>query len=167
MRTLLKVLKVAGLVVAALLIIAALVGAWMVRRAWPQVAGRIAVAGLHAPVEVLRVEPGVPHLYARDEHDLFFAQGYVHAQDRLWQMELNRHVGAGELSALFGEAALDLDRTMRVFEIRASAERDWQASSAAARAMLLAYSEGVNAFLAQHRGRLPLEFTLLGVEPRP
>ena len=167
MRTLLRVLKVAGLVVAALLLIAALAVAWMVRRAWPQVAGRIAVAGLHAPVEVLRVEPGVPHLYARDEHDLFFAQGYVHAQDRLWQMELNRHVGAGELSALFGEAALDLDRTMRVFEIRGSAERDWQASSPAARAMLLAYSEGVNAFLSQHRGRLPLEFTLLGVEPRP
>lgn len=167
MRTLLKVLKAAGLAVVALLLVAALVGVWLVRRAWPQVAGKIAVAGLHAPVEVLRVEPGVPHLYARDEHDLFFAQGYVHAQDRLWQMELNRHVGAGELCALFGEAALDLDRTMRVFEIRGSAERDWLASSPAARAMLLAYSEGVNAFLAQHRGRLPLEFTLLGVEPRP
>jgi penicillin amidase len=167
MRTLLKALKAAGLVVLALLLVAALAGVWLVRRAWPQVTGRIAVAGLHAPVEVLRVEPGVPHLYARDEHDLFFAQGYVHAQDRLWQMELNRHVGAGELSALFGEAALDLDRTMRVFEIRGSAERDWQASSPAARAILLAYSEGVNAFLARHRGRLPLEFTLLGVEPRP
>jgi penicillin amidase len=167
MRTLLKVLKVAGLVVAALLVAAAILGVWLVRRAWPQVDGRIGVAGLHGQVKVVRVEPGVPHLYARDGHDLFFAQGYVHAQDRLWQMELNRRVGAGELSALFGEAALDLDRAMRVFEIRSSSERDWQASSPPARAMLLAYAEGVNAFLAQHRGRLPLEFTLLGDEPRP
>jgi penicillin amidase len=167
MRRLLKVLKVAGLAVAVLLLVAVLVVVWLVRRAWPQVSGSIAVAGLHAPVEVLRVEPGVPHLYARDAHDLFFAQGYVHAQDRLWQMELNRRVGAGEVSALFGEAALDLDRTMRVFEIRASAERDWQAASPAARAVLLAYADGVNAFVAQHRGRLPLEFTLLGVDPKP
>ena len=167
MRRLLRLLKAAGLVVTGLLLIATLLGVWLVRRAWPQVSGSIAVAGLHAPVEVLRVEPGVPHLYARDAHDLFFAQGYVHAQDRLWQMELNRRVGAGELSALFGEAALDLDRTMRVFEVRASSERDWRPASPAARAVLLAYAEGVNAFLAQHRGRLPLEFTLLGVEPRP
>jgi penicillin amidase len=167
MKKLLKVLKVAGLVVAALLVAAALLGAWLVRRAWPQEDGSLGVAGLHAQVEVVRVEPGVPHLYARDGHDLFFAQGYVHAQDRLWQMELNRRLGAGEVSALFGEAALDLDRTMRVFEIRAGAERDWQASSPPVRAMLLAYCDGVNAFLAQHRGRLPLEFILLGVEPRP
>jgi penicillin amidase len=165
MRRLLKALKIAGLVLAVLLVTAALLVLWLVRRAWPQVDGRVAIAGLQAPVEVVRVEPGVPHVYARNEHDLFFAQGYVHAQDRLWQMELNRSVGAGELSALFGEAALDLDRAMRVFEIRGSAERDWQALSPPARAMLLAYSEGVNAFLAQHRGRLPLEFTLLGVEP--
>jgi penicillin G amidase len=167
MRRLGKLLKVAGLAVSLLLLVAVLLAVWLVRRAWPQVSGSIAVAGLHAPVEVLRVEPGVPHLYARDAHDLFFAQGYVHAQDRLWQMELNRRVGAGELSALFGDAALDLDRTMRVFEIRASSERDWQAASPAARAVLLAYAEGVNAFLAQHRGSLPVEFTLLGVDPKP
>lgn len=167
MRRLRKVLAWIGVVVAALLLVAAVLVTWVVRRAWPQVSGRIAVSGLHAPVEVLRVEAGVPHLYARDAHDLFFAQGYVHAQDRLWQMELDRRTGAGELSALFGAAALDLDRTMRVFEIRASSERDWQAASPAARATLLAYADGVNAFLAQHRGQLPPEFVLLGVEPRP
>src|ERR1700716_3398484 len=120
MRRFLKLLKLLGLALAGLLAAAALLGVWLVRRGWPQVEGSIAVRGLGAPVDVVRVEPGVPHLYAHDGHDLFFAQGYVHAQDRLWQMELNRRAGAGELSALFGEAALDLDRAMRVFEIRAS-----------------------------------------------
>jgi penicillin amidase len=167
MRRFRKLLKLLGLVLAGLLAAVAILGVWLVRRGWPQVEGSIAVRGLGAPVDVVRVEPGVPHLYARDGHDLFFAQGYVHAQDRLWQMELNRRAGAGELSALFGDATLDLDRAMRVFDIRRGAERDWQAQSPAARAVLQAYADGVNAFLAQHRRSLPIEFTLLGVEPRP
>jgi penicillin amidase len=167
MRRLRKVLKWIAVSLAVLLAIGALVLTWLVRRAWPREDGRIEVAGLHAPVEVLRAGPGVPHLYARDEHDLFFAQGWVHAQDRLWQMELNRRVGAGELASLFGDDAVPLDRAMRVFEIRASAQRDWQEASPAVRAMLTAYADGVNAFVAENRGRLPLEFTLLGVDPRP
>ena len=89
---------------------------YLLRRPLPALDGEVRLAGLNAPVEIVRDRWGVPHISAREPLDAFFGQGFCHAQDRLWQMELNRHVGAGELSALFGEAALDLDRTMRVFE---------------------------------------------------
>jgi penicillin amidase len=162
-----KYLRRAVLVLAILLVIAGLVFYGLVRRAWPEVDGRLAVPGLSAPVEVVRVEPGVPHIYARNPHDLFFAQGYVHAQDRLWQMEFNRTVGAGRLSSLFGEGALPIDKVMYVLGLKRAAAKDWQILSPDTRAVLTAYADGVNAYISTHRGRLPIEFTLLGVEPRP
>ncbi|HEX4497784.1 MAG TPA: penicillin acylase family protein [Thermoanaerobaculia bacterium] len=167
MRRLWKILRWTALVAAALLAVAAVVFYVLVRRAWPEVDGRLAVAGLQAPVEIVRVEPGVPHIYAKNTHDLFFAQGYVHAQDRLWQMDFNRVVGQGKLASLFGEGALEVDRIMRILGLRQAAERDWQTLSPATRAILTAYADGVNAYLSTHRGRLPIEFTLLGVEPAP
>ncbi len=152
---------------AGLLLVLGAVFYWRVRRAWPEVDGRLAVPGLTAPVEIVRVEPGVPHIYAQNAHDLFFSQGYVHAQDRLWQMELDRIVGDGRLAALFGEGALDVDKVMHVFGIRQAAARDWETLTPATRALLTAYADGVNAYLATHHGRLPIEFAILGVEPRP
>jgi penicillin G amidase len=162
-----KYLRRAVLVLAALLVVLAGVFYWLVRRAWPEVDGRLAVPGLSAPVEIVRVEPGVPHIYARNAHDLFFAQGYVHAQDRLWQMELNRNLGAGRLAELFGEGALEIDKVMRVLGLSRAAALDWRTLSPATRALLTAYADGVNAYVSAHRGRLPIEFTILGVEPRP
>jgi len=162
-----KYLRRAVLVLAALLVVLAGVFYWLVRRAWPEEDGRLAVPGLSAAVEVVRVEPGVPHIYARNAHDLFFAQGYVHAQDRLWQMELNRSLGAGRLAALFGEGALEIDKVMHILGLRRAAELDWRTLSPATRGLLNAYAAGVNAYVSSHRGRLPIEFTLLGVEPRP
>ena len=162
-----KYLRRTALGLAGLLLVLGLVFYWLVRRAWPEVDGRLAVPGLSAPVEIVRVEPGVPHLYAQSAHDLFFAQGYVHAQDRLWQMEFNRSLGGGRLAALFGEGALDIDKVMHVLGLSRAAARDWQTLSPATRALLSAYADGVNAYVATHRGRLPVEFTVLGVEPRP
>ena len=81
-----KILRWTLLVLAALLVVGCLVFYVLVRRAWPEVDGRLAAPGLQAPVEIVRVEPGIPHIDAKNAHDLFFAQGYVHAQDRLWQM---------------------------------------------------------------------------------
>jgi penicillin amidase len=162
-----RILKLLLLALAAVVVALAVAGTWWVRRAWPQTTGKIAVRGLSAPVEVIRDRWGVPSLYAANEHDLFFAQGYVHAQDRLWQMEFNRRLGAGELSVLFGRALLPTDRSLRVLGIRRAAEADWQALSSPTRAILQAYADGVNAFLASHRGRLPVEFTLLGDRPAP
>ncbi len=162
-----KILRWTLLVLAVLIVAAGLVFYVLVRRAWPELDGRLAAPGLQAPVEIVRVEPGVPHIYAKNAHDLFFAQGYVHAQDRLWQMEFNRIVGQGRLASLFGEGALEIDRIMHVLGLAKAAERDWQVLSPDTRAALTAYADGVNAYLSTHRGRLPIEFTVLGVEPQP
>jgi penicillin G amidase len=162
-----KLLRWTVLVLAVLLVALGLVFNWLVRRGWPEENGRLAVGGLQAPVEVVRVEPGVPHIYARNAHDLFFAQGYVHAQDRLWQMEFDRILGEGRLAALFGEGAVEIDKVMKVFGLAQAAAKDWETLSPATREILTAYAGGVNAYLKTHRGRLPIEFTLLGVEPRP
>jgi penicillin G amidase len=166
-RRLLKVLKFLGIALAALAVVLAIAAVWLVRRPWPQTSGEIAVAGLSAPVEVIRDEWGIPQLYAANERDLFFAQGYVHAQDRLWQMELNRHVSGGSLAELFGPAVVAADKALRTFGLRRTAEREAALLSPATRAILEAYAQGVNAYVAAHRGRLPVEFSILGVEPKP
>lgn len=164
-------LKAAGkallIAIPSLVFLAVLLAAWLVRRSWPQESGTVEVRGLSAPVEVVRDGWGVPHLYARDERDLFFAQGFVHAQDRLWQMCFNREVGSGRLAALFGAAALPTDRYLRTLGLRRMAERDLALVSAQTRGFLEAYAAGVNAFLAANEGKLPVEFRILGVKPEP
>lgn len=153
--------------VPSLLLLLVLLAAWMVRRSWPQESGRITVRGLSAPVEVVRDGWGVPHLYAQDERDLFFAQGWVHAQDRLWQMCFNREIGSGRLAALFGPGALPTDRYLRTLGLRRLAARDLALTSPETRALLEAYAAGVNAFLGAHEGKLPVEFRILGLKPEP
>lgn len=128
--------------------------------------GLIRVAGLQAPVEVVRDRWGVPHIYAQSEEDLFFAQGYVHAQDRLWQMELARRAARGTLAEALGASALAGDRLARALGFVQAAEAEWAQMAGEERAALDAYARGVNAFL-EERGRLPLEFRLLGLEPAP
>jgi penicillin amidase len=165
MRILRKVLKGLGIVALVLAVGVLAWAAWLVRRAWPQTAGEAVAAGLAAPVSVVRDTWGVPQIYAANEHDLFFAQGYVHAQDRLWQMEFDRRVSSGRLAELLGPGLVPTDRYVRTIGIRRAAERDWRRLDSATRALLAAYAEGVNAFVASHRGRLPVEFSLFGIEP--
>ena len=167
MKRLAKVLAVTGIVLIVLVVILVVVGAWFVRRPWSKVQGEVSVPGLSAPVEVLRDEWGVPHIYAENEHDLFFTQGYVHAQDRLWQMEMNRRIGSGTLSAILGESTLSIDRFMRTLGLRQAAERDLVSADEEMRLLLQAYADGVNAYVEAHQDRLPLEFTVLGVDPEP
>ncbi|GBD30755.1 Acyl-homoserine lactone acylase QuiP [bacterium HR32] len=162
-----RVLRGVVLAVVVLGVAGAAGAAYLVRRAFPQTVGVLAVEGLQAPVEVVRDPWGVPHVYARTEHDLFFAQGYVHAQDRLWQMEVNRRTASGRLSEWFGERTLATDRFLRTLGLRHAAALEWQLLSAEAQAALRAYAAGVNAFLRQNRGRLPLEFVLLRTAPEP
>jgi penicillin amidase len=166
-RRLLKILKILGLTLVVLVVVLAAVAIWMVRRSWTQTAGTLAVNGISAPVEVIRDEWGVPHIYAANEHDLFFAQGYVHAQDRLWQMEFNRHVSGGRLAELFGRSVLPADKAMRTYGVRRAAERDLALLTPDTYAILEAYAEGVNAYITANRGRLPVEFSILGVKPEP
>ena len=158
-------IAVGALLLAALL--AAGTGVVLVRRAFPKVSGRVAVPGLRAPVEVVRDRWGVPHLRAQNTHDLFFAQGYVHSQDRLWQMDFDRRVASGRLSEIFGEATLTSDRFLRTIGLRRAAELERPHLDSETADALDAYAAGVNAFVAQHRAALPIEFTLLRYRPEP
>jgi penicillin amidase len=139
--------------------------AGLVRRPLPKRSGRVTVTGLGAPVEVVVDTWGVPHVEASSLPDLMRAQGYLHAQDRLWQMELNRRIVAGRLAEVLGEPALPLDRWMRTLSLRHVAEQELDLHSPTTRALLDAYAGGVNARIAE--GRLPIEFTLLRHRPEP
>jgi penicillin amidase len=154
-------------VLLALLVVAAGLVVWRVRRAWPVVAGELPVAALQGRVEVLRDRWGVPHLYAGNRRDLYVAQGYVHAQDRLWQMEMGRRAGLGTLAEVLGEPVRGLDRSFRGLGFRHAAELEEKRLDPESRMQLEAYVAGVNAYLESHRGRLAVEFALLRVEPEP
>jgi len=137
------------------------------RRPLPRVDGEMALDGLRRPVEVLRDRWGVPHIYAQTEEDVFFAQGFVHAQDRLFQMDVNRRLGSGRLSEVLGPVGLDTDRFARVFgwHKAAAAQVAGLMGDAETRAIAEAYAAGVNAFIEQ--GKLPVEFSLLNYRPEP
>lgn len=138
-----------------------------VRRPLPQCEGTLTIDGLHASVTIIRDRWGVPHIYARDEADLFFAQGYVHAQDRLFQMDASRRVGAGRLSEIVGSLGLASDRAARIFgwHRAAAAQVAGILADSETAAAALSYATGVNAFVAA--GKLPLEFSLLRYTPEP
>jgi penicillin amidase len=127
--------------------------------------GRIRLSGLSEPVEILRDRWGVPHIYAANRRDLLFAQGFVHAQDRLWQMDFQRRVVRGRLSEVFGAATVETDRAMRILGMFRVAEAEAAALSAESCVDLEAYAAGVNAAMASQP--LPIEFTLLRYRPEP
>ncbi len=140
-------------------------GAWQAGRTRfsSKISGKLALPGLKAEVEVIRDKWGVPHLYASSMQDLMFAQGFVQAQDRFWQMEFQRRLAAGRLSEVVGEATLPYDKTFRRLNLKACAEQDYNAMSGEERGLLLHFCEGVNAFLAQKK--LPIEFSILRYKP--
>jgi len=138
-------------------------GAIVTQRGWPQTSGSITLTGLHQPVEVIRDRSGILQITADDRHDLFMAQGYVHAQERMWQMEISRRIGAGRLSELFGASTLDKDKYIRTLGWRQAAQRDLDAMSEDTKAILEAYAEGVNAWIDQHNGRLSTPFVVAGL----
>ncbi len=140
---------------------------WFVYRPLPQLNGTIGVPGLQKEVLVERDRWGVPHLRATSVEDLAEAQGFVMAQDRLWQMDLLRRVGRGQLSEILGPATLDIDKEFRTFGFGRAAERDLSQMEPASRAVMEAYARGVNRFIDQHGKQLPLEFSLLKYKPQP
>ena len=137
------------------------------RQPQSQLDGVVAVPGLKTDVEVVRDRAGVPHIYAANERDLYYTFGYVHAQDRLWHMEFNRRAAGGRLSEIFGEPALVFDRFMRRLGLTHVAMAELIPMEPEERAILEAYSAGVNGFLETHRHRLPLEFRILNFRPGP
>ena len=141
------------------------VGGWFARHRWPEVSGTIKVAGLLAPVEVIRDRWGVPHIYAQSAHDLVFAQGYVHAQDRLWEMEMTRRLTKGTISEVMGKAGLAADRWYVSQGVRGLEKQNWQELDDEGRTLLQDYAAGINTYIDTHRSRLPLEFTILRINP--
>ena len=139
---------------------------WL-RGSLPEIDGERVASGLTAPVEVVRDRHGIPHVLARNEEDALFALGYVHAQDRLWQMEMNRRIGAGRLAEVLGAPALDTDRLLRMLGLHRRAKATLAHLSPGARGRIDAYVNGVNAWMKTRTGPLPPEFLILGFEPEP
>lgn len=153
----------AGLVVVALVAVGFVV--FTIQRSFPTLDGEVTASGLHDPVTVQRDDRGIPTIEADDAHDLFFAQGYVHAQDRFWEMDFRRHVTSGRLSELFGASQLPTDKFLRTLGWRNVAEREVDLLSDDAKAYYQAYADGVNAYLADHRGAtVSLEYAVLGLQ---
>ncbi|GAA1060923.1 penicillin acylase family protein [Agromyces bracchium] len=148
-------------------------GWWTVHRSFPVESGRISVAGLNGAVTVYRDDAGIPQLVAETDHDLLFAQGYVHAQDRFWEMDFRRHVTAGRVAELFGESQVATDAFIRTLDWRGIAEQEFEMLDEDSRALYEAYADGVNAYLAERSGvELSLEYGVLalqnpGYEPEP
>jgi penicillin G amidase len=132
----------------------------------PALSGTTHVGGLESDVEITRDRFAVPHIFAKKEVDAAFGLGFVHAQDRLWQLELNRRLGSGQLAELFGREALDEDRLFRTLQLRRIVAANLTALDYETQATLAAYARGVNAYLDSPGRRLPPEFTLFRVEPR-
>lgn len=159
-----RLLVVAAVVV---VVVGTLVTAWglVFIRPLPTIDGDQRMLGLQARAEVLRDTYGVPHIFAANEHDMVFLQGYVTAQDRLWQMDLYRRAAQGRLSEILGEPGLEGDTFVRTLGLARTAALDLDAASPEARDDLQWFADGVNKFLEQHGESLPVEFLLLGYKP--
>jgi penicillin amidase len=153
--------------VAGLALMASVAVVWLARASLPRLSGEIAVLGLNAPVHIVRDAQAVPHVTAGSEADAYFALGFLHGQDRLWQIEFDRLAGQGRLAEILGPAALPHDRFVRTLGIHASAERAAATLDAATMGLLEAYAGGVNAGVAAFGFALPPEFLILRHRPEP
>ncbi|MDG2243796.1 MAG: penicillin acylase family protein [Rhodospirillaceae bacterium] len=143
----------------------ALGGTWLTYRSLPKVAGTISLVGASSPIEITRDEYGIPYVSASNEGDAYFALGYVHAQDRLFQMDFMRRLGAGRLAEVLGSQALDSDRFMRTLGLYRHAESNFQVLSPETQNVLERYADGVNAWLKNRRQPFSPEFQILQYEP--
>jgi penicillin amidase len=141
---------------------------WRVRAPLPVTTGTVTVDGLRGRVEIIRDIDDIPHIRANDEADALFGLGYVHAQERLWQMEFQRRVAQGRLSEVVGPEGLPADRFLRTIGLMRAAREAWPKIDGRSRALIEAYVAGINAFLAGHHGGgLPVEFALMRTSPDP
>ena len=129
----------------------------------PRIDGELVCADLNSPVEIIRDKYGIPHIYAKNETDLFFAMGYAMAQDRLWQMEFHRRLGSGRVSELFGEDFVKVDRYFRMLTAKGMRKEIPPELAPMARS----FAHGINAYMDSLGDRLPAEFKLLGYRPEP
>ena len=160
-------LRIVGWVLTVLIAVVGGGAWWLFVRPLPQVDGTASLPGLQKEVTVERDVWGIPQIRAGSLADMCEAQGYVMAQDRLWQMDLLRRVARGQLSEIVGPAAIRLDKQFRLLRFAPAAERDVTLLDEESRTAMEAYARGVNKFIEQHENRLPVEFTLLRYKPQP
>jgi len=164
-RRLFRVFVISGIALATLLVVVAGTGVFVVRHSFPSYDGSAELRGLDGEVEVVRDANGIPQIYADSASDLFAAQGYVHAQDRFFEMDFRRHVTAGRLAELVGEDALETDKFVRTLGWRRVAERELKMLEPTTRGYLEDYAKGVNAYLEQHQGSgISLEYAVLSLQ---
>ncbi|MEK9663809.1 MAG: penicillin acylase family protein [Candidatus Nanopelagicales bacterium] len=164
-RVWLWILGTIGVVLLLLVATASSFAQWTVKRSWPQTDGQIELAGLVSTVDVVRNDLGIPTIYGDSDTDLMFAQGYVHAQDRFWEMDVRRHITAGRLSEMFGESQVPTDSFLRTLGWRLIAEEELGLLSDHSLAMLDAYAAGVNAYLdGRSKPEISLEYTVLSLQ---
>jgi len=131
-------------------------------KSFPQIDGEIQLEGLDGPADIYRDSMGIAHIYASTTHDLFYAQGYVHAQERFWQMDFYRHVGGGRTAEMFGKSQLETDMFLTSLGWRKTSEKEYAAFTPETKAILTAYADGVNAYLKDHDGdAVSLEYAIL------
>jgi penicillin amidase len=160
-----KIFKVLWLILAAMVMIALAVLLYIYCSTRNPVSGVLALDGLQDEVVVTRDQYGVPHIKADNDDDAFFALGFLHAQDRFWQMEFQRHIFKGTLSEMFGAATIEQDKFLRTLGFYRSAQQAWTVLSPQAKNIIHSYTKGVNSFL-QH-GNLPVQFQILRYTPQP
>lgn len=139
----------------------------LLTKSFPETKGVIETPGLSSTIRIYRDPLGVPHIFAETEEDLMFAVGYVHAQDRLWQMEMARRAGEGRLSELFGKATLNFDRMFRTIGFKRIVQQMEKNLHPDSHRLLTAYARGVNTLISHQKGKLPIEFDILGITPEP
>lgn len=161
-----RILRKVAVIMLALLLALVVAGLWYRTASQPRIDGIVHVAGVNGPVDIVRDAEGIPHIYAKSVDDAHFALGYVHAQDRLWQLELNRRIAAGRMAEILGPNAVGTDRFLRTLGVRRNAEKILTNLAPESVAALDAYARGVNAYLANRSGPLPVEFLLTGA-PAP
>ncbi|MEU3574025.1 penicillin acylase family protein [Kitasatospora sp. NPDC036755] len=166
-RRVLRIARRTAAVLTALVLVAAgsLAGYayWTVQRSMPKLSGSTTVQGLHGEARIVRDASGIPQIYADTAHDLFLAEGYAQAQDRFWQMDVQRHVTAGRLAEMFGPGEVQTDKVARTFGWYRVAEQEVTMLSPQTQEYLRAFADGVNAYLAKHEGaELSVEYPVLG-----
>ncbi|HLO59585.1 MAG TPA: penicillin acylase family protein [Bacteroidales bacterium] len=164
-----KILKIILIALVALIVVIVIAGFTFIRhmsnRAIPDYNENIRIEGLHAPVEVYRDSFAIPHIYATDEHDLYMVTGYLLAEDRLWQMDLLRHVTEGRLSEIFGAGYVQADLLLRALRFRDKSDKILAKADSSNLIALNAFAEGINVFLEKNKNHLPPEFTILRYKP--
>lgn len=152
------------IIIGVLAIVLGILGFVLIRQSFPQIDGSISILGLEEEVEIIRDSYGIPHIYASSVHDLYMAQGFVHAQDRFFQMDFYRHAGSGRISEMFGSSQIDTDIYLRTMGWERIAREELANMDPESKTNMWAYANGVNAYLADRSGaKLSFEYVVLGL----